>query len=107
MVEGRETLDLKLFAPRGSLYLGGEPIALGTALGRSDSIVSIVDNDFAHGILRLSEPEYRVDEHIRDAKITVERIKGDVGEVSVDFEVAEISNGGSGSAIGTGEIGRF
>ena len=107
IVEGRETLDLKLFAPRGSLYLGGEPIALGTALGRSGSTVSIIDNDFAHGIFRLSEPVYRVDEHVHRAQITVERIKGDVGEVSVDYEVSEISNGDNLAAISTGELADF
>ena len=107
IVEGRETLDLQLFAPRGSLYLGGEPIALGTALGRSGSVVSIIDNDFAHGIFRLSAPEYRVDEHVHRATIKVERIKGDVGEVSVDYEVTEIDGGVGTSAIATGELADF
>ena len=87
--------------------MGGEPIALGTALGRSGSTVSIIDNDFAHGIFRLSEPVYRVDEHVHRAQITVERIKGDVGEVSVDYEVSEISNGDNMAAISTGELADF
>ena len=115
IVEGKERFDPRLFAPRGSLYLGGEPIALGTALGRSKAQVSIIDNDFDYGILRLSSGEYRVDEHVRKALITVERVKGDVGEVSVDFEVVELSvvqmnelnlDGGS-AAVSTGELTDF
>ena len=92
---------------KSSLYLGGEAIALGTALGRSGSKVSIIDNDFAHGIFRLSESEYRVDEHIHRALIKVERIKGDVGEVSVDYEVFESVSDDVMQAISTGELADF
>jgi uncharacterized delta-60 repeat protein len=115
IVEGKERFAPQLFAPKGSLYLGGEPIALGTALGRGEAKVSIIDNDFDYGILRLTAVEYRVDEHVRKALVTVERVRGDVGEVSVDFEVVELSEiemeelnlDERSAAVSTGELTDF
>ena len=65
LVEGNESLELQLLRPLGSLYLGGERIMTAPALGRGLSSVSVVDNDFHHGVLRLGREEYAVDEHAK------------------------------------------
>ena len=106
-VEGTETLNINLLAPEGSLYLGGEPIALGTALGGSTSKVTISDNDFAHGILGFSQSVYRFDEYAQNAIIEVKRIKGTNGEVSVDYSVTEITDERKNAAVSTGSLSDF
>ena len=86
LIEGNESFDLQLFSPLGSIYLGGERIMTGPALGRGLGSVSVVDNDFRYGVLRLSKQEYVVDEHANNIAITIERVQGDIGEVAVEYK---------------------
>ena len=85
LVEGNESLELQLLRPLGNLFLGGERIMTAPALGRGLSSVSVVDNDFHHGVFRLDREEYAVDEHAKTLSITVERVQGDTGEVAVAY----------------------
>ena len=92
IVEGNEKLIVKLSYPRSSLYLGGEKIAIGTALGRNHATISIIDNDFSHGVIKFSQQQLFIDENQAKAVVLVERIKGSVGEVSVDYDVRQINH---------------
>ena len=74
-----------MLRPLGSLYLGGERIMTSPALGRGLGSVSVVDNDFYHGVFRFDREEYAVDEHAKSLSITVERVQGDTGEVAVMY----------------------
>jgi uncharacterized delta-60 repeat protein len=87
LVEGNEKLAVKLSYPRSSLYLGGEKIAIGTALGRDHATISIIDNDFSHGVIKFGQEKLFIDENQAKAVVLVERVKGSVGEVSVDYQV--------------------
>jgi len=89
MVEGNEKLAVKLSYPRSSLYLGGEKIAIGTALGRDHATISIIDNDFSHGVIKFRHEKLFIDENQAKAVVLVERVKGSVGEVSVDYQVRQ------------------
>ena len=80
MVEGNEKLGVKLSYPRSSLYLGGEKIAIGTALGRDHATISIIDNDFSHGVIKFRHEKLFIDENQSKAVVLVERVKGPVGE---------------------------
>lgn len=84
-IEGDEVLRLRLDAPdEGRLLLGGEPIPVGTALGRAEATLTISDNDFNYGTLAFLQPEYFVNEDQLEARITVVREGGSSGVISVD-----------------------
>ena len=52
---------------------------------QSSAVVTIVDNDFAHGVLGFSAPVYSIAENGGLATITVTRTNGAVGPVSVQY----------------------
>lgn len=86
VAEGDEVVDLTLSSPdMGRLLLGGEPIPVGTALGKAKAKLVIVDNDFNFGTLGFSAPEYIVNENGTNAIITVTREGGSSGTVTVDL----------------------
>ncbi len=83
--EGDEVLKLTLSAPdQGRLLLGGQPIPIGTALGKAHASLTIIDNDFNFGTLGFSAPEYFVNENELRAAITVTREGGTSGSLTVD-----------------------
>ncbi len=85
IVEGDEVVNLTLTAPdEGRLLLGGQPIPVGTALGKAHASLTIVDNDFDFGTLGFSAPEYFVNENELRATIYVTRTGGTSGSVTVD-----------------------
>ncbi len=84
-VEGDETINLGLSRPIGRITLGGEYVPLGAALGVRNSNLTIVDNDFDHGILSFSSPTYTINENGVRATITVLRTNGSSGPISVDY----------------------
>ncbi len=85
LIEGDEVLSLTLSNPDGTrLFLGGEPIPLGTALGRAGATLIIADNDFNFGTLGFSDPVYTINENGTNATITVTRVGGSSGAVTVD-----------------------
>ncbi|MCL5097164.1 MAG: hypothetical protein M1608_06500, partial [Candidatus Omnitrophica bacterium] len=78
LVEGNETVLLQLTNPTGSAQLD-----LATAT------LTIVDNDFAAGILRFSSPVYTISEKGTNAVISVTRTNGSTGVVSVNYTTAD------------------
>jgi len=88
--EGDEVVDLILNAPdEGRFLLGGQPIPVGTALGRAKAQLIIADNEFNYGTLGFSDPEYFVNEDGIDASITVTRVGGSSGAVTVDVNTLD------------------
>lgn len=94
-IEGDENFNLELVLPNGNdiFFLGGENIALGTALGRSMANLTIADDDITPGVLGFSSPEYTVNENGITATITVTRTNGSTGGVTVQYATS------NGSAI--------
>jgi len=84
LVEGDETVLLSLanVTSSGSVYLG-----------LSSAILTIVDNDFASGLVSFSQTEYGVAEIQTNRVITVRRANGSTGVISVDYRTFD------GSAI--------
>jgi hypothetical protein len=77
--EGNETVVLRLSNPTG-----------GAALGRSGATLTIIDNDSTGGTagtLRFSAETYDVNESAGTRQITVQRVNGSSGAVSVAFAV--------------------
>src|SRR5262249_1622271 len=85
LIEGDELFNLSLTVPQGFLYLGGEPIPLGAALGRSAATVTIVDNDFSRGTLAFISATYLTNENAAFWHVTVTRTHGRYGQVSVQY----------------------
>ncbi len=100
--EGNETANLTMYEPYASLYLIGENIGINGALHRALASMMIVDNDFLPGRFRYSTANFSTNENGRFAVITVERIGGSDGSVSVDYFTA---NGTASSADYTGASG--
>jgi uncharacterized delta-60 repeat protein/uncharacterized repeat protein (TIGR01451 family) len=84
-VEGDETLDIGMSAPFGQINLGGEYIPLGGALGKTYVTLTIVDNDFEHGILAFSSSMFTTNENATNLIVTVIRTNGATGTVTVDY----------------------
>lgn len=84
-LEGDEVFNMELHTPDSFVYLGGMPIPLGTALGRSKAKLTISDNDFNFGTLGFRDAIYTVTEEGAFATITVTREGGSVGPVSIDY----------------------
>jgi len=82
LVEGDETVNLFLFNPTNA------------TLGRSNAILTLVDNEFHPGVLGFSVASYSVNENGGSVNITVRRTGGSFGNVSVNFGVT----GGSATA---------
>src|SRR5205809_4618312 len=75
-VEGNETVLMSLTnaVSSGRIYDG-----------ISSSVLTIVDDDFAFGVLGFTQPQYSVTEAQANAIITVSRVSGSDGIVSVDY----------------------
>ncbi len=86
LIEGDEAADMKIATPGSILQLGGVPIPTGTALGLAEARLVIADNDFNYGSIGFSSPTYVVDENGTNALITLTRLGGTVGSVSVHFD---------------------
>lgn len=96
VVEGDEVINLTLSAPdEGRLLLGGQPIPVGTALGKAHATLTIADDDFAYGTLGFSDPEYFVNENELNATVTVTRVGGSSGTVQVDVYTRDGTAGAS------------
>ena len=76
LIEGNEVLKMELAFPMGQISLGGEPIPLGVVYGRRGADLTILDDDFNPGMLRLSKAEFFANEDENRAAITVERVNG-------------------------------
>ena len=91
LVEGNEALSARLTLPaltatNGPLiYFGGAPIPVGIALGQSNAVIVIADDDFAYGTFAFSLANYVVTENVGSASITVFRTNGSVGSVTVRY----------------------
>jgi uncharacterized delta-60 repeat protein len=88
--DGNRTAMLELSAPSSLdiLFLGGENIPVGAALGRASAPMVIVDNDTQPGVLGFSAPAYFVNENGTNALITVTRTNGSSGNVTVQFQTS-------------------
>ena len=105
LIEGNERIELSLYQPKSMLYLGGANMNVGFALGTRSAFLTTIDNDFNHGILRLTDSEFYIDESKRSITIHLERVKGSNGQVSVelharDISESEISGSGYAKAMG-------
>jgi uncharacterized delta-60 repeat protein/uncharacterized repeat protein (TIGR01451 family) len=83
LVEGDKQVRLILSNPTGN-----------AVLGQASSVLTIVDDNYAPGILNFSAGNYYVDENGGSAVITVTRTNGSSGIVQVSFATRD------GSAIG-------
>jgi uncharacterized repeat protein (TIGR01451 family)/uncharacterized delta-60 repeat protein len=83
--EGDEIFDMGLFNPVGSVFLGGEFIPLGGAIGRSHAPTTIADDDFDHGIIAFSKPVFTASEDATNLTVTLVRTNGSSGLVTVDY----------------------
>lgn len=83
-IEGDEPFGLKLVAPVGSITLGADVFPLGAALGISESVGILVDDDFNKGILAFSATNYFSSES-SSMRITVVRTNGSSGSISVRY----------------------
>jgi uncharacterized repeat protein (TIGR01451 family)/uncharacterized delta-60 repeat protein len=89
-IEGDEFANLKLTDPACTLILGGIPIPVGLALGtRAEAMLTIVDNDFNFGTLGFSAPTYSVGENAGRALITVTRVGGVTGNLTVQYTTSD------------------
>ncbi len=107
VVDGNRALDMSLTLPSQSdeLYLGGENIATGVALGRSAAATEIFDDDYTPGVLGFSSPTYSITENGESVLITVTRTNGTAGAVSVRYET--INGTATAPADYTATVGRL
>lgn len=89
IIDGDRILNLKISNPTSTLTLGGIPIPLGFALGKVDATLSIVDNDMVPGTLGLSVKNYSIIENGKRAVITVTRVGGSGGDVSIAYTTSD------------------
>ena len=80
--EPDEIALVKLTNAKGGASLGG-PFAL------DKSVLIIIDNDYASGKLEFSAEQYSVSEAAGQSLVTVRRVGGSVGEVTLDYQVEE------------------
>lgn len=90
LVQPDRTVNLLLYSPGG-----------GATLGLSNSVLTIVDNDYAPGHLNFSAATYVTNKHAGAATITVTRTGGSVGLVTVQ---AITTNGGN-AIVGVDYVG--
>lgn len=77
-VEGKETVNLFL-----------TNVTANSTLGLSTSVLTIVDDDFAPGMLNFSSAVYTVNEYETNIVITVTRTNGSSGVVTVNFATSD------------------
>ncbi|MEK7391612.1 MAG: Calx-beta domain-containing protein, partial [Fibrobacterota bacterium] len=97
-IEGDELVDLVLSVPQGLLFLDGERIPTGVALGVSRATLTVVDNDFNPGVLTFPQASFRVDENVGAAIVAVIRTNGSAGPISCDYTTVVT---GSSALLGT------
>ncbi len=98
-IDGNRDFTLSLNNPSGTdlLFLGGENIPTGPALGRAAADVSIIDNDTAAGVIGFALSNFTVSEGGVAATVTVTRTNGDASTVTVDYSTSD------GTAIAPGD----
>jgi len=82
VIQGNRTFKLVLSDP---VSIGGVAPADPALGGRRTAVVTVVDNDFARGVLGFSQPVFTVGEGDGTATVTVTRTNGSVGLVTVDY----------------------
>ncbi len=101
IVQGDRIVNLRLSRATDVeiVPLGGESIPFGVALGADQATLTIVENDFNHGILGLTSTEFTVTENGGMATVTITRTNGTDGTVSIDYTT---SNGTATGASSSG-----
>lgn len=88
LVTGNLNVNLGLVAPSSAdmLFLGGENIPIGVALGGAQTApLTIIDDNFPPGTFSFSQPAYTVNESSNSVLITVTRTNGVSGSVQVNY----------------------
>ena len=90
-VDGDRALNLTLSQPKSTeiLFLGGQNIPLGTALGRASARLTVVNDNVHHGVIGFGATNYTVNENGITATINVFRTDGSDGQVSVDYTTSD------------------
>ena len=83
--DGDRVVDFTFLRPDGNIFLGGDPIPLGGALGKSSANLTIADNDFPAGTLAFKIANFVTNEDVGSAIISVIRTNGTSGTVGVDY----------------------
>ena len=85
--QGDRTVPFQLATPSMSdvFYLGGENIPVASALARTESLLTIAENDVRPGAIGFSVASYSVNENGTNAIITLTRTNGSFGRVTVRF----------------------
>ena len=91
IIEGNERIELSLYRPKSKLYLGGANMGTGFALGRRTAYLTAIDDDFNHGTIRLTKTEFYTDEGTRQVRVTLERVAGSNGQVSVQLHARDLT----------------
>lgn len=108
-VEGDRVLNMHLDRSTDVeiVNLGGLGIPIGVGLGRDEATLTIVDNDFNHGILGFTSPNFTVTENGGNATITITRTNGTDGTVSIDYFTSNgTATGGNSATAGVDYLNR-
>jgi uncharacterized delta-60 repeat protein len=87
-VQGNRTFSITLTNPVNNGVAAPTYPALGA---RTTATVTIVDNDFNHGVLGFSAPIYSVNETGTNIVINVARTNGSVGNVTVQYSTYDLT----------------
>ena len=86
ILSGNVNANFALSNPESAMFLGGERMPLGVALGWQDTAaMTILDDNFLPGVLGFSSPTYTVNENGTNATITVTRTNFTGGVVQVSY----------------------
>ena len=85
IMEGDETVKLSLRNPYDDIWLVGEYVPSGGALGVASAVLTIIDDDTKPGEFNFLVSNFVTNENCTTAWITVIRTNGTDGQVSVDY----------------------
>ncbi len=88
LIQGNRTFSLVISNP---VSIAGIAPSYPSLAARSQSTVTIVDDDFARGVVGFSQPVFTVAENGGTAVVNVTRTNGSVGSVTVEYTTYNLS----------------